>query len=61
MRHLRRLFSFLKANDCGATAIEYALVAALMAMGVVVSVRAAMTASTNMWNTISTTVQAATN
>jgi pilus assembly protein Flp/PilA len=48
-------------QEQGATAIEYGLIAALLVLGILISVRGAMTASVNMWTRVSTQLTAASN
>jgi pilus assembly protein Flp/PilA len=55
------LIARLRASDEGATAIEYGLIAALLVITVLVSMRSALTASINMWNKVSNQVETATN
>ncbi len=56
-----RFCTELRHNQNGATAIEYGLIAALIVIGIITSVRGALTASTNMWNNVSTQLSSASN
>ena len=47
-------------RDCrAATAVEYGLILALVVLALMASLIAVATATTDMWNNVSTTVQAA--
>ena len=61
MRNLAKVIRHLRHNEQGATALEYAFIAALLVMGILVSMRSALTASVNMWTMVSNTLQTATN
>jgi pilus assembly protein Flp/PilA len=60
MARLLHLGKRLVRDTRGATAIEYGLVAALMVIGVLVSIKAATDASIAMWGKVSSRVQDAT-
>ena len=52
IRNLRDVFR----NECGATAIEYGLIAALVVMGAFLGIKNFANTSVNMWNNVSNTV-----
>ncbi len=52
MQYLRKMMKDTK----GATAIEYGLIAALIALGALVAIRGLATATTSLWGNVSTTV-----
>lgn len=56
-----RFIRSCKHNERGATAIEYGLIAALLVLGVMASVKGALNASKAMWTKIDTEIGAVTN
>lgn len=54
-----RSLSTIRKNQRGATAVEYALILALIFLAVVVSIRGVATATIGMWGNVSNTVAAA--
>jgi len=52
MRHLQAMFR----DRRGATAVEYGLILALIFLAMVMSLRNVATATTGMWNNVSTEV-----
>ena len=54
----RNILSFLRSED-GATAIEYALIGALISVAIIGGVNSLASANTNMYNDVSTTITGA--
>jgi pilus assembly protein Flp/PilA len=54
---MRSLIKGFIADQCGATAIEYGLIAALIAVVIITAVTAVGTALSTTFNTISTSVR----
>jgi pilus assembly protein Flp/PilA len=58
MRKEKNAFAQFLKNDSGATAIEYGLLAAILAVGIIVGTTGIGSVVTNMWNGVSTDVGA---
>jgi len=58
MRKVKNTFAQFLKNESGATAIEYGLLAAILAVGIIVGATGIGSVITNMWNGISTDVGA---
>lgn len=54
-----RLWRSLAANRSGGTAIEYGLIAALIVIAMLASLKGLANVTTKMWNNVSTQVDAA--
>ncbi len=59
MNAIRKYWRKLTADQCGATAIEYGLIAALIAVAIITSLEALGGGSNGMWTNISSRVVAA--
>lgn len=59
MNAIRKNWRKLTADQCGATAIEYGLIAALIAVAIITSLEALGGGSNGMWTQISARVVAA--
>ena len=53
---MKTLFIRMWADKRGATAVEYGLILALIALAAVTAIRGVATETTNMWNNVSDTV-----
>jgi pilus assembly protein Flp/PilA len=56
---MKSMFSRFVADESGATAIEYGLIAALIGVGIIASVKLVRTALSNTFTTIQTELSAA--
>jgi pilus assembly protein Flp/PilA len=54
--NMKTLFIRMWADKRGATAVEYGLILALIALAAVTAIRGVATETTNMWNNVSDTV-----
>ena len=59
MKRLARLYRRLKTNRRGGTAIEYGLIAALIVIAMIASLRSLANVTTAMWNDINENVAGA--
>ena len=60
MDAIRKIFRRLSADDCGATAIEYGLIVALIAVAAMGGISALGGGAGGMWTKLSNIVQAST-
>jgi len=58
--NLLRTFRQLLRDRCGATAVEYSLIAALIAVTIMLTVQGVANETNSMWTRVGTTVQLAT-
>jgi len=58
MRKVKDTFAQFLKNESGATAIEYGLLAAILAVGIIVGSTGISSIITDIWNGISTNVDA---
>ena len=59
MRHFRKLLRPLFADRRGATAVEYALIIALVVLAMLGALKAAASTTVGIWNNVSNKVQEA--